>query len=73
MVPIPIVASAWNPYMEDQRSGDEFVTISDRCYHYWQITPNLQLQYQEGELPAQTEGFRDKSDAFTCLTYVKPD
>ena len=73
MVPIPITASCWNPYLEDSRSGDEFVTISERCYHYWKITPNLQLQYQEGELPPQSEGFRDKSDAFTCLSYVKPD
>ena len=51
MVPIPITASCWNPYLEDARSGDEFVTISERCYHYWKITTNLQLQYQEGELP----------------------
>lgn len=41
MVPIPIIAGAWNPYMEDKTSGDEFVTISQRCYHYWKITPNL--------------------------------
>lgn len=73
MVPIPVSASCWNPYLEEARSGDEFVTISERCYHYWKITPNLQLQYQEGELPPQSEGFRDKSDAFTCLAYVKPD
>ena len=32
------------------------------------------MQYQEGELPKkQSEGFRDKSDMFTCLSFVKPD
>lgn len=35
MVPIPVTASCWNPYQEDPRCGDEFVTISERCYHYW--------------------------------------
>lgn len=72
MIPIAVKASAWNPYLE--RSADEFVTLSDRCYHYWRINEILQLQYQEGELPAKaSEGFRDKSDMFTCVCYVKPD
>jgi hypothetical protein len=39
MLPIQVKAAAWNPYVEG--SGDEFVTISDRCYHYWRITENL--------------------------------
>jgi hypothetical protein len=43
MLPIPVKAACWNPYVEG--SGDEFCTISDRCYHYWRITENLQLQY----------------------------
>jgi len=49
MVPIRILESQWNPYV--QKNSDEFVTISERCYHYWRITENLQLQYQEGEMP----------------------
>jgi len=32
------------------------------------------MQYQEGELPQKsTEGFKDKSDKFTSLCFVKPD
>ena len=72
MIPIGVTESCWNPYT--QMNADEFVTISDRCYHFWRITKDLQLQYQEGELPSkQTEGFRDKSDMFTTLCFVKPD
>lgn len=72
MIPIPIKESAWNPYLE--KNADEFVTISDRCYHYWRMTPELQLQYQEGDLPAkQAEGFRDKADMLTTLSFVRPD
>jgi len=41
MVPIPIIESQWNPYI--QKNSDEFVTISKRCYHYWRITEHLQL------------------------------
>jgi len=72
MIPIGVTESCWNPYT--QMNADEFDTISDRCYHFWRITKDLQLQYQEGELPSkQTEGFRDKSDMFTTLCFVKPD
>jgi hypothetical protein len=72
MIPLPVVYSQWNPYT--QKNGDEFVTISDRCYHYWRISENLQLQYQEGELPTKAhEAFRDKSDAFTTVCFVKPN
>jgi hypothetical protein len=39
MIPIGIKESAWNPYLE--KNADEFVTISDRCYHHWRITENL--------------------------------
>jgi len=43
MIPIAINQSCWNPYLE--QNADEFVTISDRCYHYWRVTENLQLHY----------------------------
>ena len=43
MIPIAINQSTWNPYVE--QNADEFVTISDRCYHYWRVTENLQLHY----------------------------
>lgn len=72
MIPIAITETCWNPYLA--LNSDEFVSISDRSYHYWRITPNLQMQYQEGELPKkQHEGFRDNTDKLTCLTFVKPD
>tara|TARA_B110000285_G_C15136415_1_gene627277 strand:+ start:2521 stop:3006 length:486 start_codon:yes stop_codon:yes gene_type:complete len=72
MIPIGIEATCWNPYLA--KNADEFVSISDRSYHYWRITPNLQMQYQEGELPKkQHEGFKDNSDKLTCLSFVKPD
>lgn len=72
VLPIAVQQSAWNPYLE--KNSDEFVTISDRCYHYWRIAKNLQLQYQEGELPQkESEGFQGKNEKLTCVTYVKPD
>ena len=70
MIPLPIIESSWNPFT--QQNADEFVTISDRCYHYWRITKDLQLQYQEGEMP-KSEGFKDKHDRFTTISFVKPD
>ena len=61
MIPIPIIEGAWNPYT--QECSDEFVTVSDRCYHYWRINDKLQLQYQEGEMPQKsTEGFQSQTD-----------
>ena len=61
MIPLPVLQSAWNPYLN--KNSDEFVSISPKCYHYWRISENLQLQYQEGELPGKdVEGFRDKTD-----------
>jgi hypothetical protein len=39
VIPIIIKQSCWNPYIE--KNGDEFVTLSDRFYHYWRITENL--------------------------------
>lgn len=72
MIPIPIIESQWNPYT--QKNADEFITIADKQYHYWRISKDLQLQYQEGQMPTKAhEGFRDKSDQFTCLCFVKPN
>ena len=39
MIPLPIIQSSWNPFTD--LNADEFVTISDRCYHYWRITKDL--------------------------------
>ena len=39
MIPVSIKNTAWNPYLE--KNADEFVTISDRTYHYWRIAENL--------------------------------
>ena len=41
MIPIAITETCWNPYLA--LNSDEFVSISDRSYHYWRITPNLQM------------------------------
>lgn len=70
MIPMKVKAAAWNLYIKD--SADEFVTISDRVYHYWRITPDLQLLYQEGEIP-KTDEFESAGDKFTCLAFVMPD
>lgn len=70
MVPMEIRAAAWNPYL--QMNADEFVSISDRVYHYWRITENLQLQYQEGDLPTK-DGFINNTEKFSAISFVKPD
>jgi WD40 repeat protein len=71
MVPLRVKAAAWNPFIKD--NADEFVSISDRVYHYWRISKHLELQYQEGELPKVDEGFDGPGDKFNCLSFVKPD
>lgn len=70
MVPLQVKAAAWNLYIKD--AADEFISIGDRVYHYWRISKELQLQYQEGEIP-KTDEFDNPSDKFTCITFVQPD
>lgn len=41
MIPIGIKETCWNPYLA--LNADEFVSISERSYHYWRITPDLQM------------------------------
>ena len=42
VLPFKILDARWNPYM--RTSSDEFVTISEKKYHYWRVTETLQLQ-----------------------------
>ena len=43
MLPLKIVEARWNPYIKE--TTDEFVTISDFKYHYWQINHDLRMFY----------------------------
>ena len=69
VLPFMILDARWNPYMKS--SSDEFVTISHKKYHYWRVTEQLQMQYQQGDLP---KGFTTSrpDKVFTCLSFVEP-
>ena len=41
-MPGQVLAGRWNNYISD---SNEFVTISQRKYHYWKISNSLTLQY----------------------------
>ena len=49
-----LIDCKWNYYLGDAL---EFVTISERCYHFWKMAPNLALQYQEGDFPKKQSLF----------------
>ena len=38
-----ILDAKWNPYIV--RPSNEFMTITTTEYHYWRITPDLQMDY----------------------------
>jgi len=69
VLPFIIVDARWNPYM--RTSADEFVTISHKKYHYWRVSEQLQLQYQQGDLPKGfTTSLPDKK--LTSVSFVEP-
>ena len=70
MLPFHIIDARWNPYIKT--SSDEFVTISARKYHYWRVTEQLQMQYQQGELPKGFATSQAEHINLTCLSFVEP-
>lgn len=64
-----ITEAKWNFYLGD---SDEFVTIGERNYHYWKISGNLTLQYQEGDIPKKRDMFGSKDEKFTTCEFVVP-
>jgi hypothetical protein len=69
-LPIGIVDCRWNLYIGD---GLEFVTIGDRCYHFWKMTNNLALHYQEGNFPKKQSLFASSQEHFTACDFAVPD
>jgi hypothetical protein len=72
---VNVVDGKWNMYLGAE--ANEFVTVSERAYHYWKIANNLALQYQEGDIPKekrdalfQTRG--NTSDHFTTCEFALP-
>jgi len=39
VLPFLVIDARWNPYIKT--SADEFVTISQKKYHYWRVTEQL--------------------------------
>ena len=68
-LPFEILDGRWNAYLGET---NEFVTISSRKYHYWKISNNLILQYQEGDMPKGRDLFSSKDDALTTCEFVMP-
>jgi hypothetical protein len=68
-IPMLINDMRWNIYIGDSL---EFVTIAERTYHFWKITPNLTLQYQEGDFGKKKDGFTSRDDKFTCCEFAVP-
>lgn len=68
-LPMNVIDGRWNYYLGD---STEFVTLSERKYHYWKITNTLNLQYQEGDIPKAKNLFGSKEDKFTSLEFVVP-
>eukprot|EP00347_Sterkiella_histriomuscorum_P023802 403333335 len=68
-LPMNVLDGRWNYYLPE---SNEFVTISERKYHYWKISNTLSLQYQEGDIPKKKDPFSSKEDQFTSLEFVVP-
>ncbi len=61
-LPYSLTAALWNPFSE---SGLEFVVMSASKFEFWMLTPELNLQYQEGKLCANTA-------ALSAFTFSEP-
>jgi hypothetical protein len=68
-LPLNLLDMRWNFYLGDSL---EFVTVAERQYHYWKITPNLTLQYQEGEIPKKRDLFSSRDDKLTTCEFAVP-
>lgn len=65
-----LVSCKWNYYIDDDL---EFVTISQRTYHFWKMSHDLALQYQEGDLPKKQSIFTSSLESFTACDFAVPD
>lgn len=67
-----VLDGRWNFYLGNE--ANEFVTVSERSYHYWKIANNLTLQYQEGDIPKDKRDsfFSSKVDHFTTCEFAMP-
>ena len=68
-LPSEVTDARWNYFLGD---SNEFVTVSGRKYHFWKITPNLTLQYMEGDIPKANNPFTDKEERFTTCEFLVP-
>jgi hypothetical protein len=69
-MPRKIVGAKWNPYTSIDVS--EFVTLCEGSYHYWRVSNNLQLDYQEGHIDPQHKQMLDKTATLNTLEFVVP-
>ena len=61
-LPYPLTAALWNPFSASEL---EFVVMSGAKYEFWMLTPELNLQYQEGKLLAANA-------ALSSFTFSEP-
>lgn len=69
-LPMKILGGKWNEFLGTE--SNEFVTISERQYHYWKIAGNLTLQYMEGDIPKKKDLFSSRDDHFTACQFIVP-
>ncbi len=69
-LPLDVLDGRWNFYLGSE--CNEFVTIADRKYHFWRISGNLALQYQEGDVPKGKDFFASLDDRFTACEFLVP-
>ena len=65
-----MIDGRWNFFLGEE--CNEFVTISERKYHFWKISGNLTLQYHEGDIPKTKDLFTSKDDHLTACEYLMP-
>ena len=66
-----IIEAKWNPYIKE--TSDEFVTISEYKYHYWQLNHDLRLFYQQGHEPkGYAASCRELKKKMTTFTFCEP-
>ena len=68
-LPMDILDARWNCYLGD---SNEFVTVSERKYHFWKISGNLTLQYMEGDIPKSKDLFSSRDDKLTTCEFAVP-
>lgn len=66
MIPKRITDAKWNRFTGVDVS--EFVTVCSDEYHYWRVTNNLKLQFQEGHI----EQKHKNEGSLTCVEFLVP-